>query len=243
MRQSTTHRGSNATQQTLPWVHVARRVATGPHEFDQHGAEAQRKRPSMPLSAQLTEYLDRAAFFTQFPLHPPTETSPIPARPAGRGRKTPAWMDEEGSSRRRLERPDTLPDPLIRLGSVRRDVLAQRLNDLATRGRTPRVCLYTHAVGGQDQGATLTEVRAQVTAEGWKVKGQDVVDRITAAPAHRPGWRLILRLVRAGDVDGIVVTAYSNVSRHLDEYEEQLDRVEQLGGFVALATPETGGRQ
>ncbi|MFE6459240.1 hypothetical protein ACFVP0_17510 [Streptomyces cinereoruber] len=213
----------------------------------QYGSGAQRKRPSvsLPLSEQLTEYLNRAAFCAQIPLHPPAEILSTPPRSAGRGRKAPEWMEEERRSRSRwhLERPGTLPDPLIRLGSVRRDVLAQRLSDLATRGRTPRVCLYTHAVGGRVQEATLAKVRAQVTAEGWRIKSPDVVDRIAAAPAHRPGWRLVLRLVRAGDIDGVIVPAYDDVSQHLDEYEEQLDRLDQLRGFLLLATPETGGRQ
>ncbi|WP_185893260.1 recombinase family protein [Streptomyces sp. WAC08241] len=213
----------------------------------QYGPGVQRKRPSMPLplSEQLTEYLNRAAFYAQIPLHPPAGILSTLTRPAGWGRKVPAWMEEErlSRSRWRLEPPGALPNPLVRLGSVRRDALAQRLSDLATHGRTPRVRLYSHAIGGRNQEATLAKVRVQVTAEGWKVKGPDVVDRIAAAPAHRPGWRLVLRLVRAGDIDGVVVPAYDDVSQHLDEYEEQLDRLDQLRGFLLLATPETGGRQ
>ncbi|MEU7316501.1 hypothetical protein [Streptomyces sp. NPDC007083] len=46
------------------------------------------------------------------------------------------------------------------------------------------------------------------------------------------------RLIRAGYADGVVVTRYSAISPCVEEYEEQLDLIDQHLGFIALMRPE-----
>ncbi|WP_370418983.1 recombinase family protein [Streptomyces sp. QH1-20] len=195
----------------------------------------------LALVDRLTEFLDRAHFIFHCPLYPPSGTL---SQGHPRGRNTATWLTRKQRFREEWgpERIGTLPDPLHRLHALRREVLCQRLAQLKAHGRIPRVCLYTHVPTGVARASSLDEARTYAASEQWRIKNdQCVADRLAAAPIHRPGWRLVLRLIRAGDVDGVVVPTYDSISRHLDEYENQLGLVEHFGGFVALATPETGG--
>lgn len=196
----------------------------------------------LALADRLTEYLDRAAYVYQWPLYPPPEPwSPEPARP----RKEPAWMEAErrNSQLWRTDEVRIMPDPIVRLGIARREVLDHRLAHLEAHGRTPRVCLYSLNPLRERPTPTFAEPRAYAAGEGWRI-GADhcIADRLRKTdPMHRPGWRWALHLVHAGHIDGVVALAHTDISPHLDEYEPQLDLMAHYGGFVALVTPENSG--
>ncbi|WP_435244257.1 hypothetical protein [Streptomyces sioyaensis] len=198
----------------------------------------------LALAEELTEFLNRAAYVYKWPLYPPPETW-SPKRP--RPRRAPDWMDAEQRSTE-LWHPDRLritPDQLVLLGAERREVLNQRLAHLEAHGRTPRVCLYGLNPVGEQPARSFTAARAYTDGKGWRV-GADrcIADRLRRTdPMHRPGWRWVLHLIRAGHADGVVALTHSDISLHLDEYELQLDRVGHHGGFVALVTPEAAGRE
>lgn len=196
----------------------------------------------LALADRLTEYLDRASYVYGWPLYPPPKAWSSPEQP--RSRRPPAWMDTE----RRYERwcPDrlgTLPDPLVRIRSVRREVLSQRLAFLEAYGRIPRVILYALSPFGEEPARSFAVIRTYAGAEQWRVRAdQCIADRLSVMdPMQRPGWRLVLHLIHAGHADGVVALTYAAISQHVDEYEAQLHLVQHNGGFVALATSETGG--
>ncbi|MFJ6101829.1 hypothetical protein ACIQHY_12610 [Streptomyces sp. NPDC092359] len=189
----------------------------------------------MSLAVEVAEFLDRVAFLTEPPLHPPVR------RRAGRGRRTPGWMETERRFRPYPVHEYTLPDPLARLAAVRRDLLVHRLGFLDARCRTPRALLYVHAVTTAATAPDVAAARAYLAERRWRAVREDIVDRGDVPPRRRPGWRLALRLVRSGDADGIVLPAFDAISHHLDEYEDELTLAERAGGFLALARPETGG--
>ncbi|MFI2353732.1 hypothetical protein ACH5AG_03400 [Streptomyces anulatus] len=196
----------------------------------------------LALADRLTEYLDRAAYVYRWPLYPPPEPWSLePARP----RKAPAWMEAErrASLRWRTDEIRITPDPIVRLGVARREVLDHRLAHLEAHGRTPRVCLYSLNPLRERPAPSFTAPRAYATDEGWRI-GADlcIADRLRKTdPMHRPGWRWVLHLVHAGHIDGVVALAHTDISPHLDEYELQLDLMAHYGGFVALVTPESAG--
>ncbi|MET8021312.1 hypothetical protein [Streptomyces decoyicus] len=135
------------------------------------------------------------------------------------------------------------PDQLVLLRAERREILSQRLTQLEAHGRTPRVCLYGLNPVGAQPARSFAAARAYTDGKGWRV-GADrcIADQLSKAdPMHRPGWRWVLHLIRAGRVDGVVAQTHTDISQHLDEYELQLDRVGHHGGFVALVTPEAAG--
>lgn len=194
----------------------------------------------LALTDKLTEYLDRAAYVYQGPLYPPLEPwSPEPARP----RRTPTWMEAErrASERWRTNEVRITPDPVLRLGIARREVLAHRLTHLNAHGRTPRVALYSLNPLRERPALAFAGPRAYATGEGWRIAADHcIADRIRKTdPMHRPGWRWALHLVHAGLVDGVVTEAHTDISPHLDEYELQLDLMAHHGGFVALVTSES----
>ncbi|MFJ9434888.1 hypothetical protein ACIRQY_35345 [Streptomyces sp. NPDC101490] len=189
----------------------------------------------LALSTLVADVLDRAAFLTETPLHPPVR------RPPGRGRRTPGWMEAERQFRPYPVHEFILPDPLARLAAVRRDLLAHRLGALDARQRTPRIVLYTHTMTAPVTSESFAATRVYADAQQWRTGWDSIVDCLDVPPRRRPGWRLALRLVRSGDLDGIVVPAYDAISHHLDEYEGELGLVEHVGGFLAMAVPETGG--
>ncbi|MEU9485989.1 hypothetical protein AB0D83_20385 [Streptomyces decoyicus] len=154
-------------------------------------------------------------------------------------------MDAEQRSAERWH-PDRVritPDQLVLLRAKRREILSQRLAQLEAHGRTPRVCLYGLNPVREQPARSFAAARAYTAGKGWRVGA----DRCIAPrpgktdPMHRPGWRWVLHLIRAGHADGVVALTHSDISLHLDEYELQLDRVGHHGGFVALVTPEAAG--
>lgn len=194
----------------------------------------------LALAAKLTEYLDRAAYVYQWPLYPRLEPwSPEPARP----RRTPAWMEAErrASEQWRTNEVRITPDPILRLGIARREVLAHRLTNLNAHGRTPRVALYSLNPLRERPALTFAGPRAYATSKGWRIAADHcIADRIRKTdPMPRPGWHWALHLVHAGLVDGVVTAAHTDISPHLDEYELQLDLMAHHGGFVALVTSES----
>lgn len=194
----------------------------------------------LALASKLTEYLDRAAYVYQWPLHPSLEPwSPEPAR----SHRTPAWMeaDRQASERCRTNEVRITPDPILRLGIARREVLANRLTHLNAHGRTPRVALYSLNPLRERPALTFTGPRAYAIGEGWRIAADHcIADRIRKTdPMHRPGWRWALHLVHAGLIDGVVTAAHTDISPHLNEYELQLDLMAHHGGFVALVTSES----
>ncbi|MET8690533.1 hypothetical protein ABZV77_40640 [Streptomyces sp. NPDC004732] len=213
---------------------------------------------ALPLAARLTEYLDRAAHVYGHPLHIPRQadgmqlpgTAPSPAQV--RPRTSPAWMDAEARAAARWRSgrtPAIRADQLTGLGHIRREVMSQRLQQLDAHGRVPRVCLY-----GVGMNRELSTGRVSLDAafeyagsQGWRVRTEHAVADLLhhTAPAQRPWWRWVLRQVRAGHADGVVVLAYEHISPHLDEYEQQLDLMAESGGFVALVSAEnsTGGQR
>jgi hypothetical protein len=196
----------------------------------------------LTLADRLTEFLDRAHFVHEWPLYPPPETwSPEGPRP----RKTPTWMDAERRVHERWcpDRAGALPEPLVWLGSVRREILSQRLAHLEARGRTPRMCLYALSSLGEELAGSFAMARTYAAAEQWRVRGdQCIADRLGITdPMQRPGWRLVLHLIRTGHAVGVVALTHASISPHLHEHEAQLDLVGHNDGFVALATAETGG--
>jgi hypothetical protein len=194
----------------------------------------------LSLSDRLTEFLDRAQHVYGWPVHPPPETS---SPGCLRSRKAADWMEAE----RRLDEwwhPDRVrvtPDPLVRLAAARKRVLDLRLAYLEAHGRTPCVCLYVLAPLRGRPVSSFAAVRTYADGNGWRV-GADgcVTDRLsTTDPMCRPGWRWVLRMIRAGHADGVVVLTHTAISRRLDEYEISFDLMDLHGGFVALMTRET----
>ncbi|MEV6424736.1 hypothetical protein [Streptomyces sp. NPDC051662] len=135
------------------------------------------------------------------------------------------------------------PDPLVRLGTARKRVLNLRLAYLEAHGRIPRVCLYALAPLRGQPACSFAIAREYADGMGWRVSAEGcITDRLsTPAPIRRPGWTWALRMVRAGHADGVVALTHTAVSRHLAEYEFNLDLMDFYGGFVALVTPETAG--
>ncbi|MET7319551.1 hypothetical protein [Streptomyces sp. NPDC005549] len=127
------------------------------------------------------------------------------------------------------------PDPVVKLGTARREVLNHRLAHLEAHGQTPRVCLYS--LNPLQERPTLSVAAPRVYAEGWRI-GAD--HRITD-PMHRPDWRWVLYLVHAGHINGVAAPAHTDISPYLDEYELRLDLMAHYGGFVALVAPESAG--
>ncbi|MFF0481945.1 hypothetical protein [Streptomyces sp. NPDC004435] len=190
----------------------------------------------MRLGVALTEYLDRAAHLYDVPLHPPT--------PASRQvHSTPSWMDAEREFHTRWwpERLGTLPDPFVRIAAARRDALTRRLEEIEARRRVPRVCLYAAGPSNPGQREALDGAREFVNARGWRMKGEWSTDVYGTIPADRAGWSEIVRKIRGCFLDGVVVPAYDEISPYAGEYEVQLRRVDSVGGFVVLVSPETGG--
>ncbi|MEU1484516.1 hypothetical protein [Streptomyces sp. NPDC005752] len=151
--------------------------------------------------------------------------------------------ERRSSERWRTHQVRITPDPIVRLGISRREVLDHRLMHLEAHGRTPRVCLYSLKSLRERQASTFTTSRYYASGEGWRVSAEHCIeDRLQKTdPMHRPGWRWVLHLVHAGHIDGVVVAAHTDISPHLDEYELQLDLMAHYGGFVALVTPESAG--
>ncbi|MFD0551597.1 hypothetical protein ACFQ0X_22200 [Streptomyces rectiviolaceus] len=135
------------------------------------------------------------------------------------------------------------PDQIVRLGITRREALDQRLTHLSAHGRTPRVCLYALTPVRNQPPRSFAAARDYANDEGWRVCADHcIADGLPKTdPMHRPGWRWVLNLVRAGHVDGVVTLTHTEITQHLDEYELQLDLVDHHGGFVALVTPENVG--
>jgi hypothetical protein len=111
--------------------------------------------------------------------------------------------------------------------------------------RVPRVCLYALAVRGQEPTNSLEEARQFALRQGWQVGvNQCFTDRFGATdPLTRPGWSLVRQQIRAGYADEVVALTHSVVSPHLDEYELQLNLIEEHLGFIALVTAETTAGQ
>ncbi|MFD3514878.1 hypothetical protein [Streptomyces sp. NPDC058657] len=194
----------------------------------------------LPLADELTEFLDRAAFLFQCPLYPPPQTlAPVPA--PSQQSTTLDWMDVERRSAERWnpQKVRIAPDHLVRTGIERREVLSRRLAQLEARGRTPRVCLYSVSQGRP--APSFAASRTYATDQEWRTGPERcITDRLsTVSPLHRPGWRWVLHLIRAGHADGVVALAHTAISQHVAEYRHSLRMVEQHGGFVALVTPES----
>ncbi|MFB6525224.1 hypothetical protein [Streptomyces sp. NPDC056399] len=190
----------------------------------------------MRLAETLAERLDRAAYLYNVPLHPPA--------PASRQvRTTPSWMDAERNFRAQWwpERLGTLPDPFVRISAERRDALTRRLEEIEARGRIPRICLYAAGPSNPSQREALDAAQEFADARGWRMKGECSTDVYSTVPADRAGWSEILDKIRGCFLDGVVLPAYDEISPYAGEYEVQLRRVDSVGGFVVLVSPETGG--
>ncbi|MEU8540869.1 hypothetical protein AB0C52_12930 [Streptomyces sp. NPDC048717] len=160
-----------------------------------------------------------------------------------RARASSEWEPPQDLDRCFCDEVGELPDPRRRLHAIRRDVLHRHLTHLERHHRVPRVGLYVHCPDGSVRSTpALTRLLHYASRAGWLVREQ-LDDCSTAPPIQRVPWRWLVRTVKAGDLDGILASTYVDISPDLDEYEKQLRFVESMGGFVALAQPERGGRR
>ncbi|MBD2831800.1 hypothetical protein ID871_10090 [Streptomyces pratensis] len=126
------------------------------------------------------------------------------------------------------------PDPVVKLGTARREVLNHRLAHLEAHSQPLRVCLYSLNLLQERPAPSFAAPRVYASSEGWRI----CADHRITDPMHRPDWRWVLYLVHAGHIDGVAAPAHTNISPHLDEYELQLALMAHYGGLLA---PESAG--
>ncbi len=156
--------------------------------------------------------------------------------------KSRNWMDQDRAVERRMS-PGSIwveSDPYARLMIVRRTAAERRVQQIKARGRTPRVCLYLLAVGGQAPPRSLSAAQSLAEEQGWHVATKCYTDCPGATgPMPRPGWDTVRRQIRAGYVDGVVALTHASISPEFGAYEQQLTWFAEHFGFIALVTPES----
>ncbi|PZT76778.1 hypothetical protein DNK56_26205 [Streptomyces sp. AC1-42W] len=155
------------------------------------------------------------------------------------------WMSEVRPERVRgvdyAARP--VPNPYALVAAVRRSQVDRRVEQIRSRHRTPRVCLYALSGDGESLAASLNSAAAYAEARSWQVSAGRSHSDLVGQPASssRPGWRLVKSQVRAGFADGVVVATAEAISTEFDEYRRELDWFASHFAFVAVVTPEAVG--
>ncbi|MFI7095440.1 hypothetical protein [Streptomyces lydicus] len=152
------------------------------------------------------------------------------------------WMalERQREARWYSDRVRIEPDPHARLAALRSDILRQVVSEVRAKGRAPRVCRYALSAGDHLPSNSLEAAAAFAVRNSWQVGGGGQIftdPQGSPDPGLRMGWCHVRQQVRAGFVDGVVVTNTSVISSIAEEYERELRWFELHHAFVAVVAP------